>query len=106
MSANLSENFKNDIFLSPKNAAFWASEYLGKNVTTSNIIYLINYGKIANHSQNPKENLINKNELKNYYDRAFKMKNELSHPLSFANFKEAQTSPSHTSDGQWLGCWI
>lgn len=78
--------------LSPKNAAFWASEYLGKNVTTSNIIYLINYGKIANHATGLKENLVDKNELKSYYDSILKAKNELLHPLSFANFKEAQTT--------------
>lgn len=78
--------------LNPKNAAFWASEYLGKNVTTNNIIYLINYGKIANYATKPKENLIDKNELKAYYDANFKAKDELCHPLSFANFKEKETT--------------
>ncbi|TKX29605.1 restriction endonuclease subunit M [Campylobacter sp. MIT 12-5580] len=92
--AHLSKNKKincND-FLTPKQAATFASEYLGKNVTSNNIIYLLNYGKIANHSTNPKENLIDKNELKAYYDTSIKSKQDLAHPLSFANFKEAQTT--------------
>ena len=88
----IDDDLKTNSFLSPKNAAFWASEYLGKNVTTNNIIYLINYGKIANYGKNPKENLIDKNELKAYYDTTFSKKNELLHPLSFSNYKEAQTT--------------
>ncbi len=32
--------------LTIKAASFWASEYLNKNVTESNISYLIQYGKI------------------------------------------------------------
>ena len=85
-------NLKNKFLFDPKNAALWASEYLGKNVTSSNIIYLINYGKIANHSTNLKENLVDKEELKAYYDANLKNKIELNHPLSFANYKEAQTT--------------
>lgn len=79
-------------FITPKTAAIWASSYLGKNVTSNNIIYLINYGKIANHAKNTKENLIDKNELKAYYDALLKSKNELSHPLSFSCYKEADTT--------------
>ena len=86
------ELFDSKHIFTPKNAARWASEYLGKNVTSNNIIYLINYGKIANHAQNPKENLIDKNELKSYYDTLLKSKNELSHPLSFSRYKEAETT--------------
>lgn len=79
-------------FVTPKNAAIWASGYLGKNVTSNNIIYLINYGKIANHAKNAKENLISKDELKAYYDEMLKSKNELFHPLSFSHYKEAETT--------------
>ena len=32
--------------LSIKEASLWATEYLDKNVTTSNISYLIQYGRI------------------------------------------------------------
>jgi hypothetical protein len=36
----------NSNILTIKEAALWASNYLKKNVTTSNISYLIQYGKI------------------------------------------------------------
>ena len=65
---NLSQVNSAQNLLTPKQAALFASEYLGKKVSNSNISYLINYGKIANHSKNPKESLIDKEELKNYYD--------------------------------------
>ena len=78
--------------LTPKQASVWASEYLGKKVTSNNIIYLLNYGKIANHSVHLKENLIEKNELKAYYDNAIKSAKHLQNPLSFAQYKEAQTT--------------
>lgn len=85
MQENLFELF------TPKQIALWASEYLGKNVTSSNIVYLINYGKIANHSTDPKQNLISKKELKAYYDNLTK-NTQSSHPLSFAKYKESQTT--------------
>ncbi len=34
--------------LTIKEASQWASEYLNKDVTTSNISYLIQYGKVKN----------------------------------------------------------
>lgn len=61
-------------------------------MTNNNILYLINYGKIANHSTKPKENLIDKNELKAYYDITLKTQKHLESPLSFVNYKEAQTT--------------
>jgi hypothetical protein len=36
----------NQDLLTLKQASEWASEYLGKNVSTFNISYLIQYGKI------------------------------------------------------------
>ena len=82
---------ENQPFLTPKEVALWASSYLGKKVTSSNIAYLTNYGKIANHAKNTKESLVCKEELQNYYDVLLQDK-ELSHPLSFSQFKEAQTT--------------
>ncbi len=81
-----------DTLLTPKQASIWASEYLGKKVTSNNIIYLLNYGKIANHSTDLKENLIDKNELKIYYDSTIKSQKHLESPLSFAQYKEAETT--------------
>ncbi|STQ86320.1 site-specific DNA-methyltransferase [Helicobacter muridarum] len=78
--------------LTPKQASIWASEYLNKKVTSNNIIYLLNYGKIANHSTDSKINLIDKNELKTYYDNTIKSQKHLDSPLSFAQYKEAQTT--------------
>lgn len=34
--------------LTIKEASLWASKYLNKNITTSNISYLIQYGKVKN----------------------------------------------------------
>ena len=38
--------------LSIKEASKWASEYLKRNVTTSNISYLIQYGKVKKYGNN------------------------------------------------------
>lgn len=76
--------------LNTKDASVWASHYLGKHVSVSNIAYLINYGRIANHAKDSKQNLIDLQELKLYYDRFDKK--DAHAPLSFANFKEAETT--------------
>jgi len=39
--------------LSIKEASEWASEHLNKNVTASNISYLIQYGKIKKYFPSP-----------------------------------------------------
>ena len=52
--------------LTIKQASDWATEYLNKNITTSNISYLINYGRIKKIGDNA-STLIDKNELINYY---------------------------------------
>ena len=36
----------NDELITIKNASEWATSHVGKNVTTSNISYLIQYGRI------------------------------------------------------------
>lgn len=78
-------------FFTLKEASVWASAYLKKRVTNSNILYLINYGKIANYAKSPKENLISKDELKAYYDTFYTQESH-AHPLAFANYKEAETT--------------
>lgn len=52
--------------LSIKEASQWASEYLEKNVTTSNISYLIQYGRIKKVERNGSAQVI-KEELIDYY---------------------------------------
>jgi hypothetical protein len=83
-----------------KQASEWASRYLGKNVTISNIAYLIQYGRIKKVGNNG-TNLVDKNELINYYKsyngrREINWKNQLGHDLnwalSFDSIKEAETT--------------
>lgn len=82
--------------LTIKEASKWASDYLKRNVTTSNISYLIQYGRIKKIRDNGSI-LINKRELINYYESYFrnreaKWKNrlgeDLNWTLSFNNLKE------------------
>jgi len=83
-----------------KQASEWASRYLGKNVTTSNIAYLLQYGRIKKIGNNGNA-VIDKKELINYYKsfngtREINWKNQLGHDLnwalSFDNVKEAETT--------------
>jgi len=79
-----------------KEASIWASQYLNRKVTISNISYLIQYGRIKKYGKegNP---LINIKELKDYYDSFFKEKEwqsilgkDINWHLSFSQFKEAE----------------
>ncbi len=81
-----------DKYITVYEASKWASDYINKNVTSSNISYLINYGKLANYSQEQSKILININELKSYYDKIKQQNQELSSPLSFSQYKEAETT--------------
>ncbi len=81
-------------------ASKWASRFTGKNVTTSNISYLIQYGIIRKYGINGNV-LISKEELKNYYNSFHGEKEiswkkqlgeDLNWTLSFDQFKEAETT--------------
>ncbi len=61
----ITEKMKIDL-LTIKEASQWASDYLKKNITTSNISYLIQYGKVKKYQKNGRTT-INKNDLINYY---------------------------------------
>ena len=89
----------NDL-LTIKHASDWASSYLKKNVTTSNISYLIQYGRIKKISNNS-TTLVSKKELIEYYksfngDREIdwknKLGNDLNWALSFDYLKEKDTT--------------
>ena len=54
-------------FLTIKEASVWATNHIGKDVTPSNIAYLINYGRILKAGENG-ATLIPKEELINYYE--------------------------------------
>ena len=83
-----------------KQASLWASRYLNKNITESNIFYLIQYGKIKKYRDNGLTS-IDINELEDYYQsyngyREFKWKEKLGEDLnwalSFDNYKEKDTT--------------
>lgn len=85
-------------WLTIKQASEWASEYLQRDVTPSNISYLIQYGRIRKVGENG-GTLISKEELLNYYD-SFRGQREtdwtkllgkdLNWTLSFDYLKEAE----------------
>ncbi|HET9057822.1 MAG TPA: DNA methyltransferase [Chitinophagaceae bacterium] len=86
--------------LSIKEASQWATEYLDKNVTTSNISYLIQYGRIKKIGDNGSTQVI-KEELIEYYKDQKKSRQEewkeqlgedLNWALSFEQYKEAETT--------------
>lgn len=86
--------------LTIKEASSWASEYLKKSVTPSNISYLIQYGRIKKIGSNGSTQ-ISKAELVNYYKsyngtREISWKDQLGDDLnwalSFDQYKEAETT--------------
>jgi len=83
-----------------KEASEWATDYLGKNVTNSNIMYLIQYGRIKGIRRNG-TTLISKDDLIKYYEshqdvRKARWKEQLGKDLnwrlSFEEYKEAETT--------------
>jgi len=89
---------ENDL-LNTKDASIWASNFLGKNVSTSNINYLITYGKITKFKSNGKI-YVSQLELEEYYkihsnrqDRwKEKLGDDLNWDLSFDSVKESETT--------------
>lgn len=86
--------------LSIKEASQWASGYLEKNVTPSNISYLIQYGRIKKIGDNGSIQVL-KDELINYYKDIKRSREEswkdqlgddLNWALSFEQYKEAETT--------------
>jgi tRNA G37 N-methylase Trm5 len=81
-------------------ATKWAAKFLNKQVSTSNISYLIQYGRIRNFGKNG-EVLIDVSDLENYYKSNYHTKedkwkrrlgNDLNWALSFAEYKESETT--------------
>jgi len=86
--------------LSIKEASKWASEYLNKQVTPSNISYLIQYGKVKKYGYNG-STAVSKEDLIEYYksykgQKELKWKeklgNDLNWALSFDYLKEKDTT--------------
>jgi hypothetical protein len=80
-----------------KEASYWASKYFHKDITPSNISYLIQYGRIKKIGENG-ETLVDKNELLKYYksndslryELTKKLGDDLNWHLSFSNLKESE----------------
>ncbi|MDD4924682.1 MAG: DNA methyltransferase [Dehalococcoidales bacterium] len=80
-----------------KEASNWASEYCNREITPSNISYLIQYGRIRKIGENG-ETLVDKNELLKYYEAndflkfewTKKLGNDLNWHLSFSNLRESE----------------
>jgi hypothetical protein len=87
--------------LTIKEASDWATKYLKKDVTPSNISYLIQYGRVKKIADNG-STLVDKNELVNYYEQSFngrreiewkdRLGNDLNWALSFDSYKESETT--------------
>jgi len=94
------KSIEKEKFLNIKEASIWATNYTGKKVTTSNISYLIQYGRVQKYGENGNV-FVSINDLKNYYN-SFSGKRELSWKeqlgddlnwaLSFEQYKEAETT--------------
>jgi len=89
-----------DGLLTIKEASEWATKHTRKVVTTSNISYLIQYGRIKKIGENGSTQVSLK-DLKNYYksynnsrEANFKEKlgDDLNWALSFDQYKEAETT--------------
>jgi len=88
------------IVFSIKDASLWASKRLGKNVTPSNISYLIQYGRIKKMIKNGQTCIIQQ-DLIDYYDNLQqnrqenwqeKLGTDLNWNLSFEQYKESETT--------------
>ncbi len=86
--------------LTIKEASQWASEFLSKEVSESNISYLVQYGKIKKHTGENKV-LIDVNDLKRYYESYQGMReinwkkrlgDDLNWALSFDHLREKDTT--------------
>ncbi len=87
-------------YLSIKQASLWATAHLQKEVSASNISYLIQYGKVAKHTQNGNV-VVDKHDLLAYYKRLGsqrknsweqKLGQDLHWALSFEHVKERETT--------------
>jgi len=79
-----------------KQASAWASQYLNRKVTISNISYLLQYGRLKKYG-NDGNPLVNIEELKDYYDSFSKEKQwkkilgqDINWHLSFVQYKEEE----------------
>lgn len=84
-------------FLTIKEASEWAKEYTKKDITTSNISYLIQYGLVKKYKIKD-DTKVEIKELEDYYKEYFKTTwedeygNKFNSALSFSQCKESETT--------------
>lgn len=83
-----------------QDASKWATDYLDKEVTPTNISYLVQYGKVRKLGENG-STLVDLNDLKKYYESRHgkrevdwkqKLGNDLNWALSFDHLREKDTT--------------
>lgn len=83
-----------------KDACIWASNYIQKNVTESNISYLIQYGRINKYNKDG-TTMVDLHDIKEYYSSSKdrkkiewkkKLGDDINWALSFDTYKEAETT--------------
>jgi len=89
-----------DSLLTIKEASQWASNFTGRDVTPSNISYLVQYGRIRKIGENGSTQ-VSLSDLKTYY-QSFNVSREMSYKevlgddlnwvLSFDQYKESETT--------------
>ena len=86
--------------LTIKEASHWASDFLKRDISESNISYLVQYGKVKKHNGG-NSIFVDVNDLKNYYDSYHgqreinwkkRLGNDLNWTLSFDNLREKDTT--------------
>ena len=84
--------------LTIKEASVWATNFLGKSVTPSNIAYLINYGRVNKLGENG-NTYVAKQDLIDYYEAYQRetvwkkqLGEDLNWNLSFDQYTESQTT--------------
>ena len=86
--------------LTIKEASHWASDFLKRDVSESNISYLVQYGKVKKHNGGSSV-FVDLNDLKGYYDSyrgqrevdwKKKLGNDLNWALSFDHLREVDTT--------------
>ena len=92
---------ENKMLVSVQEASNWASEYIGRTVTPTNITYLVQYGKIHKFPDESRKVRVNKEELQEYYDKFVirkqdswknKLGKDLDWGLSFDHLREVDTT--------------
>ena len=86
-----------DLLMTVGEACIWASQAVNRKVSTANIQYLVNYGRLTNYGQNGRV-MVSVTELEVYYSGQMARKerwqsrlgNDLNWSLSFDEYAEAE----------------